>query len=487
MDADVVVAGAGPTGLMLAAELRLAGVHVLVLERQPAVWAVPKANGIAGQILELLRYRGLLDRIEAEGGATHPAPRYPFGDVHVDFSSLADPPLRGVTIPQPRLETLLDEHARELGAEIRRGHEVVGFVQDDAGVTVDVGTYQVTARYLVGCDGGRSRIRELAGITFPGTTYPEVNRLGQFAYDVEVPGLTSGTFTRTDTGLFGFGHLAPGVTLISTAEDEPTEYDDTPMTLTEFQHSIRRVLGTEIPLKDPIRLSRYQSQSRQAPSYRAGRVFLAGDAAHQFPTTGIGLNAGMLDAANLAWKLAATVHGWAPTDLLDTYHGERHHAGTRAMLHSQAQVALRRTHDAAGQALRTLFLELLTDPQPLHRLGAIMAGTDLRHPTDDNHPLTGTFAPDLPLHTATGPTTVATLMRPAGPVLLDLADTPALRAMAHPWRDRVDIHTATTPVPPAPALLLRPDAHIAWTASPTAPPLQHALHTWFGPPLDATR
>jgi 2-polyprenyl-6-methoxyphenol hydroxylase-like FAD-dependent oxidoreductase len=508
-DADVIIVGAGPAGLMLACELLLAGVRPLVLERQPLPREAPKANGLGGQILQLLRYRGLLDRFEAAStGPVHPAPRYPFGGVHVDFSPLADPPLRGLTLPQPRLERLLDERARELGADVRRGQEMVGVGQDDAMVTADVrgphGPYRVTARYLVGCDGPRSRVRELTGIPFPGTTHPEVNRLGQLSLpdsvtrldngDLYIPGLgriRAGSFTRTDRGVFGFGWLTPDVVMVSTTENESTEVDDAaPMTLTELQDSIRRVLGANLPLGEPFRLSRYQFQARQAQRYRDGRILLAGDAAHLFPSTGVGLNAGMLDAVNLAWKLAADIHGWAPADLLDTYHHERHFAGARTLLQTQAQVALRRGHDPAAEALREVFLELLVDEQPLRRMGALIAGTDIRYPLPNanRHALTGTFAPDLNLHSDQGTTSVAELMHTARPVLLDLADRSELRETARDWQHRVEIHTAKTDHRPADAFLIRPDAHIAWASTTDEPAdtavltLRDALSRWFGTP-----
>jgi 2-polyprenyl-6-methoxyphenol hydroxylase-like FAD-dependent oxidoreductase len=509
---DVIVVGAGPTGLMLAAELCLAGVRPLVLERQPLLRETPKANGFNGQIVELVRYRGLLDRVEAASGRpVGPAPAAPLGGVHLDFSHLADPPIWAVHLRQSRLERLLGEHARELGAGVRRGHEVVGVSQDDATVTADVrgpdGRYQVTARYLAGCDGPRSRVRDLAGIPFPGTTYPEVNRLGEVTLtdsvtrlghgDLDVPGLgrLRPGFTRTDRGVFGFGSLTSGVFLVQTTEDEPAEAgDDAPMTLTEFQDSIRRVLGADLPLGDVTRLSRYAFQARQAARYRDGRILLAGDAAHQFPATGIGINYGMTDAVNLAWKLAAVIGGWAPAGLLDTYHSERHFAGARALLQTQAQVALRRGQDPAAQALRELFLELLADEQPLRRMGALIAGAGIRYPMpgSSQHTLTGTFAPDLTLHTGQGTTSVAELMHPARPILLDLADRPDLRESARDWQHRVDIHSAKTDHRPADALLIRPDARIAWAATTGEPPgtaglaLREALSCWFGNPLKTT-
>ncbi|MEU6782163.1 FAD-dependent monooxygenase [Nonomuraea angiospora] len=508
MNADVIIVGAGPTGLMLAAELRLAGVRPLVLERHPQRRDTPKAGGLGGQILELLRYRGLLERFEAACTGPVPAPRFPFGGVHLDFTQLADPPLHALPLPQQLLERLLDERAGELGVDVRRGHEVAGVSQDEAAVSVDVhgpdGPYRVIARYLVGCDGARSRVRDWAGIGFPGTIYPEVNRLAQVTLpetvtvlgngDLDVPGFDAvrAGFTRTDRGLFGVGS-SPGSQAVSlyTIEDESTEYDDdVPMTVAELQDSIRRVLGVELPVGEALRLSRFTFKARQAERYRHGRILLAGDAAHLFPATGVALNAGMLDAVNLAWKLAADLHGWAPTGLLDTYHSERHLAGARTMLHTRAQVALRRGHDSAAEALREVFQELLADEQPLRRMGALVAGTDIRYPMpgSDHHPLAGTFAPDLTLHTGQGKTSVAELLHPARPILLDLADRPDLRETAHDWRHRVDIHTAKTDLRPADALLIRPDAHIAWAATidePTgtsAPGLREALSDWFGTP-----
>jgi hypothetical protein len=274
--------------------------------------------------------------------------------------------------------------------------------------------------------------------------------------DLALPGVgrvRSGQFTRTDRGVFGFGALTDEVLLMQTTEDELTEVDDdAPMTLGELQDSIRRV--------------RYQLQARQAERYREGRILLAGDAAHLFPATGVGLNAGMLDAVNLAWKLAAEVQGWAPAGLLESYHDERHFAGARTMRQTQAQVALRRGDDPAADALRAVFLELMADEQPLRRIGALIAGTDIRYalPNPNGHALTGAFAPDLTLHGDEGPTSVAELMRGARPVLLDLADRSDLRETARDWQG-VEIRSAEADQRPADALLIRPDAHVAWVAS----------------------
>ena len=510
-DADVIIVGAGPTGLMLACELRLAGVGALVLERHPQIRDIPKAGGLSGQILELLRYRGELERFEAAGTTAIPAPRLPWGGMHVDFTPLADPPMKVLPLPQPILERVLDEFARELGAEIRRGREVVGLSQDDATVTAEVrgpdGADRVTGRYLVGCDGASSRVRDLAGFAFPGITYPEVQRLAQVTVpasvtllengDIDVAGVgrISFGFTRTERGEFALGSTDPEHIGLFTSEEEPTGYDDDePMTVTELGDSIRRVLGVELPLGEPIRLTRFTFHAREVERYRDERILMAGDAAHLFPSPGVALGAGLLDSVNLGWKLAADVQGWAPDGLLDTYHDERRLACARSMLHAHAQVAIRRGHDEAAVALRELFQELLIDEQPLRRLGGLMAGSELRYPFPghDHHALIGTFAPDLPLRTDGGATSVAELMHGARPVFVDLADRPDLGEIARDWRHRVDIHIAETDHRPADALLIRPDVHIAWAATidePTdtaAPALREALSGWFGAPLEAT-
>ncbi|MEU7633256.1 FAD-dependent monooxygenase [Nocardia sp. NPDC049220] len=512
MNTDVIIVGAGPTGLMLAAELRSAGVRPLVLERQSQPRDTPKAGGLGGQILDLLRYRGLLDRFEAACTDPIPAPRFPFGGVHVDFTQLAESPMHALPLPQQQLERLLGEHVAELGLDIRRGHQVLDVRQDVDAVTAEVGgpdgPYRVTARYLVGCDGARSRVRDLAGIPFPGTVYPEVNRLAQITVpdsvtrldngDLEVPGFGTirAGFTRTDRGLFGMG-VSPTSEVLSvyTVEDETVEYDDdVPMTVAELQDSIRDVLGVDLPVAETLRLSRFTFKARHAERYRAGRVLLAGDAAHLFPATGVALNAGMLDAVNLAWKLAADVHGWAPDGLLDTYHEERQLAGERTMLHTRAQVALRRGHDPAAEALRSVFQELFIDEQPLQRLAAFIAGADIRYrlPNPNNHTLTGAFAPDLILHTDDRTTRVAEIMHAARPILLDLANRADLRDAARGWQHRVDIRTAKAENCGADALLIRPDGYIAWAATIDEPAdtaedgLRAALSLWFGTPAATT-
>jgi 2-polyprenyl-6-methoxyphenol hydroxylase-like FAD-dependent oxidoreductase len=512
-ETDVIIVGAAPTGLMLAGELRRLDTRVLVLERLLAPRPVPKAGGVGGQLLRFLDYRGLTERFEAASGKPRPTPRFPFGGLHVDLTQLTDNPMEALLLPQPDLESLLEEIAVELGAEIRRGHELAGLTQDGDSVTADVrgpdGPYRVTARYLVGCDGVGSLVRDMAGIAFPGVTYPEVNRLGHFAMpdsvtlrddgDYEIPGVgrVRAGYTQTDRGVFAISSYTPEDLGLYTSEEEeePSYDDDQSMTVAEFQDSIRRVLGADVPLIEPTRLTRFTYGARQVDRYRAGRVLVAGDAAHQFPSGGVALTSGMLDTVNLAWKLAAEIDGWAPPGLLDTYHDERHLAAARTLLHTQAQVALRRGLDAAADALRQVVSELFLDEPAQRRVGEMIAGADIRYPMpgSDRHVLVGTFAPDLVLRTDRGTTSVARLSHAARPVLLGLADRQDVRDTVRGWEDRVDVHTAETDHRPADALLIRPDAHIAWAAkidepADTAiPALREALSYWFGTPVSRRR
>jgi 2-polyprenyl-6-methoxyphenol hydroxylase-like FAD-dependent oxidoreductase len=515
MDVDVVVVGAGPTGLMLAGELGQAGMRTLPLEQRPEPSEIAKAGGLAGQILQLLHYRGELDRFrEASTGPEPrrhpvgdgaPALRFPFGGLHLDFTQLEDPPMRAMLLPQPRLEAVLAERAIERGAHVRRGHDVVGLRQDDDAVTVEVrgpdGPYEVAAQFLVGCDGGRSRVRDLAAIPFRGTSLPEIERLASVTVPDSVTVLDDGGLEVPEVGTIPFGYTATergvfacsgrgGTMGVYTAEVEATDYDDDDaMTVAELGASVRRVLGIDLPLGEPLRLTRFGYSAKQADTYRTGRVFLAGDAAHLFPAGGVAVNAGMLDAANLAWKLAGSVQGWAPPGLLDTYSEERRAAAERTLLHTRAQVALRRAYGPGGDALRALFLELTADEQPLRRLGALMAGTDVgSSPMSDEHPLVGSVATDRALHVDHEDPRLAGVLRQGRPVLLDLADHAELRELAGQWRDRVDVVSATIDERPADALLLLPDARIAWAATVDEPvktavrALREALTTWGGPP-----
>ena len=481
-DTDVIIVGAGPTGLTLATELVLTGVKPLVLERLTDIREVAKAGGIGGQILNLLRYRELGDLLDDAAGAPVTA-KLPFGGIHVDLTELDESPMQVQRLPQPQLEALLQSHVQNLGVEVRRGHEVTGLQQDDDAVYLEVqgpdGPYRVSAQYVVGCDGVRSQVRELAGIEFPGIVYPEVHRMANVTWPAEITVLDDGDYdvpkygrlpwgySQTEGGIFAIASSEPGRLGMYTSEAPDHDYDDDdPMTLDEFRDSVRRVLGVDIPLGEPQRLTRFTYAARHTERYVAGRVLLAGDAAHQIPTGGVAVSAGMLDGVNLAWKLAATIQGWAPPGLLGTYHSERHLAGERLLLHAQAQVSLRRGHDPADEALRKVFSELVSDAPALARVGAMIAASDVRYPMTgaQPHALAGAFASGLP-------DDVVAALRAARPVFVGPAE---LCDIAAPWADRVDILEH-----PGDALLIRPDAHIAW-AGATETGLSDALTHWFG-------
>jgi 2-polyprenyl-6-methoxyphenol hydroxylase-like FAD-dependent oxidoreductase len=469
--ADVVIVGAGPTGLMLASELRLRGVSVVVLERLTEPPGSAKALGLGGRALDTLDQRGLLAPFSAGLPELDIARHAHFGGILLGPRMAGR--LRFLPLRQARLEQLLEAHARALGAEIRRGYEVTGLAQDEAGVTV-YGPSPLRARYLVGCDGGHSAVRKLAGIGFPGTEPTALLRLGE----VRLPAATAQQLDGGRLRLpFGFlVALDAGYVRITTKEDYPPGFDRTaPMTLAELQDSVQRTLGISLPMSEPRWLSRYTDASRQAERYRAGRVFLAGDAAHiHLPAGGPGINTGMQDAMNLGWKLAATLAGWAPDGLLDTYHSERHPAGRRVLMSTRAQAVLLGAGEPVA-ALRELFGELLQDDATLHRIGDLIQGFDNRYdmPGQPAHPLLGLPAPPLTVETAAGARRLAELLRPGRAVLI--TTQPELAAG---WRDRLDVVTAQTTEPLWP-LLVRPDGHVASVGNPDPRP---ALATWLGTP-----
>ncbi|MFI7135733.1 FAD-dependent oxidoreductase [Nonomuraea sp. NPDC050153] len=513
MITDVVIAGGGPNGLMLACELSLAGVRPVVLERLPQPSEEPKANGLLGQVVKMLDRRGLYERLSGSPEPPQPNSAYfMFGAMGLDLSLLEDSPIHALPAPQRRVEQVLRERAIELGVEIRRGHEVIGLSQDDDAVTVAVespdGAYDLRARYLIGADGAHSTTRKLSGIEFPGITYdrmtvrsahatvpadridPATGALNVPGYGAVLPFLPH----RTERGGFSYAPMPGHPPLISTTEwDQPAT--DAPMSLDELRASIRRVLGVDVPLgppdgEGPHALRRLTGgNTRVAERFADGRVFLIGDAAHVYAATGggPGLNLGLQDAINLGWKLAAELRGSAPPGLLDSYETERRSAAHRMVLNAQAQSALIAPgSDVTG--LRELFTELLRDPNTVRRLAELTAGADVRYDMGEPgaHPLIGRFAPDLELHTPTGPVRLAELTRTARPLLLDLTEEASLAKTLALRPGQVDIVTAR-PQPSAPAaLLLRPDCYVAWaSASPQPDPmeietLRAALRRWFG-------
>jgi 2-polyprenyl-6-methoxyphenol hydroxylase-like FAD-dependent oxidoreductase len=514
MTTDVVIAGGGPNGLLLGCELALAGVRPVVLERLPERPTEPKANGLVGRVVQALDYRGLYERFSGSSRPPVPVPGFPFGALPMDLSTLDGNALYTLPIPQRRMEELLEQHARELGVQIRRGHELTSVRQAAGLVTVDVqgprGRYELAARFLVGADGAHSTVRKQCGIGFPGVTDRSfVGRSGQVTIhppvavpgtgELDVPGagrFRPATFTRTERGIFAYGMFQPGLYRVSVHEWAPSPLEDsTAMPLEELRSAVRRVIGGDVPMSEPaggeppaLRRST-GANSRQADRYRHGRVFLAGDAAHVHSGVGgPGLNLGLQDVLNLGWKLGAAVNGWAPPGLLDTYQSERHPVGQRVIMHTRAQMALL-SPGANITALRELFTELLREPGTVRHISYLMAGADIRYATraaGPAHAMAGRWMPDIALQTGKGPTRTAELLRPGRPVLVVLTDRAGLADAAKEWSDRVDVITAATAEPPADAVLIRPDGYVAWAAGTGTPGpadgLRQTLQTWFGDP-----
>ncbi len=493
MDHAVLVGGGGPTGLMLAGELALAGVDVAVVERR-TTQAVDgsRAGGLYPRTLEVLDQRGIVERF-VEAGFVVPALAY--GGTMLDLGDFPTRHNHVLALWQAAFGPILASWVEGLGVPILRGREIVGLTPDADGVDVvasAVGSRRPTglrAAWVVGCDGGRSVVRREAGIAFTGLDPTTSWMIAEVRMDGE-PEL-------------GFRHDATGSHVLARRQaDDPVrvlltepEVQTGEPDLDELRAGIVRVYGTDFGLRDATWISRFTDRTRQAETYRRGRVLLAGDAAHVHPPHGgQGLNTGVQDAVNLAWKLAQVVSGVSPQTLLDTYHAERHPVAARVLHTTMALVALARPGER-HQALRDTMADLLALDGPRRRIAGMQSGLDVHYDLGGGHPLIGRRVPDLDLDTADGTVRLYTLLHPARPLLVDLDPTGSAasdRVDLTPWADRVRRVEARHngpwelpvigPVAPPPAVLVRPDGHVAWTGTLSDPSLIGALTTWFGAP-----
>ena len=475
----VVIAGGGPTGLMLAGELALAGVDVVIVERRASQDVDgSRAGGLHSRTIEVLDQRGIADRFLAEGQAMQVQG---FAGIPLDISDFPTRHNYGLALWQSHFERILAGWIGELGVPISRGREVTGFGQDDSGVDVQLSDGRsLRADYLVGCDGGRSVVRKAAGIEFAGWDATASWLIAEVEMD-EAPELGM----RPEGG--GIGPVKDGGPFRVVLKEQPDENAGEP-TLQDLHESLSAAYGTDFGAHSPTWVSRFTDMTRQAASYREGRALLAGDAAHVHPPQGgQGLNTGVQDAVNLGWKLAQVVDGTSPESLLDTYHAERQPVGARVLHNTMAQVALVRI-DERSRALRDTVLELLAMDEPRRRIAGMISGLDIHYDLGEGHPLLGRRMPDLDLVTAAGATRVFALLHDARGVLLNL-DRPRARD-ASPWADRVlaidaeqggdwELPVLGHVAAPA-AVLIRPDGYVAWVSDGTDTGLHDALTTWFG-------
>jgi len=479
----VVIVGGGPTGMMLAAELTLAGVDVAIVERRlTSEVESSRAGGLAARTVEVLDQRGVADRFLSQGKTMQVAH---FADTLLDMSDFPTRHNYGLALWQRRFEEILAGWIGELAVPIYRGREVTGFGQDDGGVDIQLSDGRsLGAEYLVGCDGARSLIRKAAGIEFPGWD-PSISFL---LAEVEMSEEPEVGIRRDEKGVHAMGRLEDGRVRVVVREEQVGQTGEP--TLGDLSLLLIAVRGTDYGAHSPRWIARFTDMTRQAESYRQGRVLLAGDAAHvHSPTGGQGLNLGVQDAVNLGWKLAQVVNGSSPEDLLDTYQGERHPVAARVLRITMAQTALARS-DARIDALRETISELLSMDEPRKRFAATMSGLDIHYDLGEGHPLLGRRMPDVDLVTANGPLRVFTLLHHARPVLLNLGEPGSIEIT--PWTDRVQVidgqYDGTWELPAlgevtAPtAVLIRPDGYVAWVGDGTGVGLTAALTTWFGSP-----
>lgn len=494
-DHSVVIAGGGPTGLMLAAELALAEIDVVVVERRPDPdLAGSRAGGLHARTIEVFDQRGIADRFLAEGQVAQVAS---FAGVPLDISDFPTRHPYGLGLWQNHIERILGGWVDELEVPIQRGREVTGLAQDDTGVDVQLaGGESLRADYLVGCDGGRSVVRKAAGIDFPGwdpTTsalLAEVELAGEPEWGIHTDAVGIHSFGRVEyeirDGEIVWGDSGPVRVMVTEADvgntDEPT--------LRDLSEALISIWGTDYGVHSPTWITRFTDTTRQAAAYRERRVLLAGDAAHvHSPVGGQGLNIGVQDAVNLGWKLAQVVRGTSPDGLLDTYHAERHPVAARVLRNTMAQVALRRPDDRI-EAVGEVVSELLSMDEPRTRFAGTMSGLDVHYDLGEGHPLLGRRMPDLDLATADGPLRAFTLLHDLRPALINLGEPG--RFDISPWADRVQLIDASYTgewelpvlgvVSSPTAVLIRPDGHVGWVGDGTDVGLADALTTWFGPP-----